>query len=87
MQPIRTNVLAKPYPPDEISEGGIFVPESARSESNKMLIMAVGNGTKDRPMKFKKGQTIYRVKNWGTPIDIEGERHYLMDQDSILAVE
>ena len=87
MQPIRSNVLAKPYPPDTLSEGGIFVPESARSESNKMLIIAVGNGTKDRPMKFKEGQTIYRVKNWGTPVDIEGERHYLMDQDSILAVE
>ena len=87
MQPIRTNVLAKPYPPDTLSEGGIFVPESARSESNKMLIIAVGNGTKDRPMKFKEGQTIYRVKDWGTPVDIEGERHYLMDQDSILAVE
>ena len=87
MQPIRSNVLAKPYPPDTLSEGGIFVPESARSESNKMLIVAVGNGTKDRPMKFKEGQTIYRVKDWGTPVDIEGERHYLMDQDSILAVE
>lgn len=87
MQPIRSNVLAKPYPPDEISEGGIFIPESARSESNKMLIIAVGNGTKDRPMKFKAGQTAYRVKEWGTPVDIAGERHYLMDQDSILAVE
>ena len=87
MQPIRSNVLAKPYPPDQISDGGIFVPESARSESNKMLIIAVGNGTKERPMKFKKGKTIYRVKDWGTPVDIEGERHYLMDQDSILAVE
>lgn len=87
MQPIRTNILAKPYPPDVLSEGGIFVPESARSESNKMLIIAVGNGTKDRPMKFKKGQTAFRVKEWGTPVDIEGERHYLMDQEAILAVE
>lgn len=87
MQPIRTNILAKPYPPDTVSDGGIFVPESARSESNKMLIIAVGNGTKDRPMKFKAGQTAFRVKSWGTPVDIEGERHYLMDQDAILAVE
>ena len=87
MQPIRTNILAKPYPPDIMSDGGILIPESARSESNKMLIVAVGNGTKDRPMKFKKGQTIFRVKSWGTPVDIEGERHYLMDQDAILAVE
>ena len=66
MQPIRSNVLAKPYPPDEISDGGIFIPESARSESNKMLIIAVGNGTKDRPMKFKKGHT---DRDWETTFE------------------
>lgn len=87
MIPVRNNVLLKPYPADEISEGGIFVPESARKESNKMYVVAVGNGTKDRRMPFKAGETVYRVQDWGTPIDIEGERHYIMDQNGIIAKE
>lgn len=87
MQPIRNYVLCKPYPADEISEGGIFVPESARKDSNKMYVVAVGNGTKDRKMQFVAGQTVYRVKDWGEPIDIEGERHYLMDQGAVLATD
>ncbi len=87
MQPIRNIILTKPFPPDEVSEGGIFVPESARQESNKMRVIAVGNGTKERKMPFKEGQVVYRVKSWGTPVDIEGERYYLMDQNGIIAKE
>ena len=87
MQPVRNNILTKPFPPDEISEGGILVPESARKENNKMFVIAVGRGTKERKMIFNPGDIVYRVKDWGTPIDIDGERHYIMDQNSIIAKE
>jgi chaperonin GroES len=87
MQPIRNNILVKPFPPDEISEGGIFVPESARQESSKMFVIAAGRGTKERKMIFNPGDIVYRVKDWGTPVDINGERHYIMDQNGIIAKE
>ena len=87
MKPIRSNVLVKPFPPSEISEGGIFVPLSVRKENNRVTIISVGNGTKDRPMQFKPGQGAFRVKDWGTPVEIKGEMHYLMDDSAILATE
>ncbi len=87
MQPVRNNILTKPFPPDEISEGGILVPESARKENNKMFVIAAGRGTKERKMIFNPGDIVYRVKDWGTPIDIDGERHYIMDQNGIIAKE
>ena len=87
MQPVRNIILTKPFPPDEVSEGGIFVPESARQENNKMRVIAVGNGTKERKMIFSPGDVVYRVKDWGTPVDIDGERYYLMDQNGIIAKE
>lgn len=87
MKPIRNFVLVKPFPPDEVSEGGIFVPESARAENNKVHIVAVGEGTVKRPMNLKAGQVGYRVKDWGTPVEIEGEKHYLMDNSAIIAIE
>lgn len=85
MTPIRNNILAKPFPSDEVSMGGILVPESAREISNKMLIVKVGNGTKQRPMKLKKGQIGFRVKGWGIEVIINGEKHYLMEDTAILA--
>lgn len=87
MQPVRNIILTKPFPPDEVSDGGIFVPESARQENNKMRVIAVGNGTKEKKMIFSPGDVVYRVKDWGTPVDIEGERYYLMDQNGIIAKE
>lgn len=87
MKPIRTNVLVKPFPADEMSEGGIFVPLNARKESNKVFIIEVGNGTKDKPMRLKKGQVGFRVKDWGTEVIINGEKHFIMDQEAILALD
>jgi chaperonin GroES len=87
MQPIRNQVLIKPFPPDEISEGGIFVPESARKESNKVTIIAVGRGSREKAMKLKPGQVAYRIKDWGMPVDIKGERYYLLEDAAILATE
>lgn len=85
IQPIRNQVLVKPFPGDEISAGGILVPESVRKPSNKGTIVAVGNGTKEKPMNLKAGDIGFRVQEWGEPILIQGELHYLMDSDSILA--
>lgn len=83
MQPVLSQVLLKPYPSDEISEGGILVPESARTVNNKMTVVAVGNKVKT----IKKGETVYRVKDWGLEVEIAGEKHFIMNEDAILAKE
>tara|TARA_R110000868_G_scaffold27075_1_gene103468 strand:- start:191 stop:454 length:264 start_codon:yes stop_codon:yes gene_type:complete len=87
MTPIRSQILVKPFSSDEISEFGIIVPESARRPSNKVKVVKVGNGTKYKPMKLKEGQTGYRVKDWGCEVLVNGELHFLMDQDAIIAIE
>lgn len=87
MQPIRNQIIFKPFPPDEFTEGGLFVPESARAENNKGTIVAVGNGSSHKKMTLKPGQVAYRVKNWGTPVQIDGEMCYLMEDAAILATE
>lgn len=85
IQPIRTQVLVKPCASDTISEGGIIVPNSFLEESNKVEVIATGNGTKKKPMRYSKGQVAFRVKGHGEPIEENGERYYLMDQDALLA--
>ena len=85
IRPIRTNVLIKPCEADSISEGGIFVPDSFKPISNKGVVMAVGNGTKKSPMRFKKGDICFRVKDHGTELHENGETFFLMDQQALLA--
>lgn len=83
--PIRNQVLVKPYPSDAVTEGGLIVPDSVKKPSNKVKIIKVGGGTKEKPMRLKEGQTAYRVRDWGCDVDVDGELHFLMDSDAILA--
>ncbi len=85
MQPIRNQILAKPFASEEVSAGGIYVPESARKVSNKMKVVKVGNGVAGKPMFVKEGDVIFRVGDWGTEVLIDGELHFLLDQESVLA--
>jgi chaperonin GroES len=85
IKPIKNQILVKLFPGDDKSTGGIVVAESFRAESNKGEVIAVGNGTKDRKMQFKKGDIVFRVQGHGEPFDIEGQHYYMMDQNTILA--
>lgn len=87
IQPIRSNVLVKPFPGEEKTENGLFIPESYRGESDRVEIVAVGNGTKEKPMKLKAGDIAYRVKGWGQPVKENGVTYYLMDASAILSLD
>ena len=83
MKPINKKILFKPFKGSETTEGGIFVPDSVRKLSNKGEIVEVG----ERVTKVKKGDIGWRVQGWGEEIIINGERHYIMEQDAILALQ
>lgn len=86
VKPIRDNVLVKPFPSDELSEGGIFVSEAHRAVSNKMWVVAVGNGTAKNKMRFKEGDIVFRIKDHSlTEIEINGEKHFLIEQNALIA--
>lgn len=87
MQPIAQNVLIKPFQINSQTEGGIFVPETAMRPSNKGEVIAAGKGSIVHPMQFKKGDIVYRTKDWGEEIIINGELHYIMNQKAIIAIE
>ena len=87
MKPILNQILFKPLPANEVTEGGLFVPEAYRAVNNKGKIVGVGRGTSKRPMGLKEGMIGYRVKDWGTEVIIDNELHFLMDDKAIIAIE
>lgn len=87
MKPVGQYVLVKPYESDGITQGGLIVPDSVKPVSNKVKIVEVGGGSVKTPMRLKKGETGFRVKLWGEEILIDGEKHYLMTQQSIIALQ
>lgn len=84
---VRDNVLVRPLPSDEISEGGIIVPENMRKPSSKVEIVAVGPGTAKNPMQFIPGQIAFRTKDAGKDSELweNGVQYFILNQDWVLA--
>lgn len=87
IKPKNQQVLVIPFPSDEETVGGIYVPESCRSRNNRATVVAVGEGTEKNPMKYKVGMVVHNIKDSGEPFIVGGETMYLMDQSCILAFE
>lgn len=87
MIPIRDNILFKPLESDGVTEGGLIVPENCREVSNKGVVVLVGHGTPKNPMRLKVGDVGFRVKGWGDEVIYNGEKHYLMSQNAVIALQ
>lgn len=87
MRPIHNNVVIKAFKDDQVSIGGIIVPESFRMDGCRVKIVAVGNGTKKKPMTLKEGSIGYRIFGAGTPFVHKGEDFYILEDSAILAIE
>lgn len=85
IQPIRDFLLVKSELGDNVSEGGIFVPDSFIGRSAKGTIVAVGNGIAGRPMRFKPNTVCWHIKDAGTEVIEDGIKYYLMIDKDILA--
>ena len=85
MKPLRDLVLVKPCMADEVTEGGLFIPTTARPRSAKAIIVEVGNGTSKIEMEAKVGDTVIHIKDAGEEVIINDEPHYLIRQNDILS--
>ena len=85
MKPIRDMVLVKPFAPEEITEGGLFLPEGYRERNSKAKVISVGRGTAKVKMEAKKDDVIFHIKGAGEAILLNDELHFLIRHNDILA--
>ena len=85
MKPIRDFVLVKPFMADEITEGGLFIPEGFRERSCKAKVISTGNGTAKIKMEAKKDDVIFHIKGAGEPVIVNDELFFLIRHNDILA--
>lgn len=86
IRPLADRVLIEPTAAEEVTLGGIIIPDSAKEKPLKGKVLAVGNGTKDEPMILKEGDVVLYGKYAGTEIEFEGTKYLMMRQSDVLAV-
>jgi chaperonin GroES len=90
LQPMADFVLVKPIKGEEISRGGIVLPDTAKEKPQEGKVLAVGPGRLSEegnkiPMNIAIGDTIVYSKYGGSEITIDGEDLILMHETDILA--
>jgi co-chaperonin GroES (HSP10) len=85
MKPIRDFVLVRPFMADEITEGGLFIPEGFRERSCKAKVVSTGKGTAKIKMEAKKDDVIFHIKGAGEPVVENNELFFLIRHNDILA--
>jgi len=88
--PLGDRVVIKPTPKEEVSRGGIVLPDTAKEKPQEGKIVAVGPGrlTEDGKriaMEVKKGDKVIYSKYAGTEFKLEDEELVIMREGDILA--
>ena len=92
LQPLADRIIVKPLEAEEVSKGGIVLPDTAKEKPHEGKIIAVGKGkvTEDGKIQapeVKVGDIVLYGKYTGTEISTkEGEELLIMREDDILAV-
>ena len=89
--PLADRVVVKPLTREEVTKGGIVLPDTAKEKPQEGKIVAAGPGKMDdngkrTPLNVKKGDKILFSKYAGTEIKIDGIEHIFMKEDDILGV-
>ena len=91
LKPLGSRVVIEPIEQDEVTSGGIVLPETAKEKPQKGKILSVGPGDRDDAgkriaMDVKVGDTVLYAKYAGTEIKVEGKKLLILKEADVLAI-
>ena len=90
LQPLAERLVVKPIEREEVTKGGLVLPDTAREKPQEGEVIAVGPGRlsedgKRIAMDVKVGDIVIYAKYGGTEIKIEDEELVILRESDILA--
>ncbi len=90
LQPLADRLVVKPIEKEEVTKGGIVLPDIAKEKPQEGKVLAVGPGRlsedgKRIAMEVKVGDIVVYAKYGGAEIKIEDEELIILRESDILA--
>ncbi len=91
IRPLGDKVIVKRVEAEEITSGGIVLPDSAKEKPKRGLVLAIGSGrllddgTRSE-MQVKKNDEVYFTSYAGTEIKVGRDEYMIMDESDILGI-
>jgi len=90
IQPIGDRVVVKPQQAEEVTAGGLFIPDTAKEKPMRGTVVAVGPGKTENgthvEMTVKAGDTVLYGKYAGTELQLDGDDVLIMRESDILGI-
>jgi chaperonin GroES len=91
IKPLGNRVVVEPIEQEEVTAGGIVLPETAKEKPQKGKVLAVGPGDRDDsgkriPMEVKEGDSVLFAKYSGTEIKMDGKKLLILRESDLLAI-
>ena len=90
LKPLADRVVVKPLAKEEVTKGGLVIPDTAKEKPQEGEIVAVGPGKlgedgKRIEMEVKKGVRVIYAKYAGLEWKHDGEEYLILRESDILA--
>jgi chaperonin GroES len=90
-RPLHDRILVERVESEEVTKGGIILPDTAKEKPQQGKVIAVGNGKKTEdgklvPLEIKAGDMILFGKYSGSEIKVEGNEYLIMKEDDVLGI-
>ena len=82
-KPLGARVVTKEVEPEQTTEAGIMLPDTAKQKPQTAEVVAVGA---HEDVKVSVGDVVVLRKYSGTEVELDGEEHRIVDAEDILGV-
>ena len=91
MRPLGSRLVIEPIEQEDITAGGIVLPETAKEKPQKGTVLAIGHGERNDageriPMDVKVGEVVLYAKYSGTEIKYDGKKLLILRESDVLAI-
>jgi len=91
LKPMSDRVVVRPSDQESVTQGGIYLPDTAQERPQHGEIVAAGPGLvlpngKRVEMEVKTGDKVIYSKYAGTEVDVQGEELLVLRASDILAI-
>jgi chaperonin GroES len=86
IKPLGERVVIQPLDEESRTEGGLYIPDTAKEKPQTGMVVAVGEGSEETPITVKVGEKVLFPKYTGTEIKIGNDEFIIMDFEKVLAI-
>ncbi|MFP4053116.1 MAG: co-chaperone GroES [Phycisphaerae bacterium] len=91
VKPLDDRILVKQSAAEEVTAGGIVLPDTAKEKPQRGEVVATGPGKlldsgERGEMSVSKGDEVFYGRYAGTEIKIEGEEYVILRESDVLAI-